>query len=113
MSDDAVAVDIADGVMTITSEPPQAKNAVNKAMADGISAAIDELESNPDLRGHYYWRRRHLLLRDGSGPLSPVNCLWWRPRIRGPGGIPGQKPVIAAVEGYAWRAALKRPSAAT
>ena len=50
MSDDVVLVTVADGVMTITLNRPQAKNAVNKAVADGISAAIDELESNDELR---------------------------------------------------------------
>jgi len=50
MSDDVVLVDVADGVMTITLNRPKAKNAVNKAVAGGISAAIDELESNSELR---------------------------------------------------------------
>ena len=36
-----VLVDIEDGVMTITMNRPEAKNAMNKSMAEGISAAID------------------------------------------------------------------------
>ena len=50
MSEYAVLVDVADGVMTITLNRPKAKNAVNKAVAEGVSAAIDELESNSELR---------------------------------------------------------------
>ena len=50
MSTEAVIVDIADGMMTITLNRPEAKNAVNKAVAVGVAKAIDELESNPDIR---------------------------------------------------------------
>ena len=45
-----VLVESAAGVMTITINRPKAKNAVNKAVAEGISAAIDELEANDELR---------------------------------------------------------------
>lgn len=103
MSDDAVAVDIADGVMTITLNRPQAKNAVNKAMADGISAAIDELESNPDLR---------VAIITGAGGTfcSGMDLKAFvtgeLPVVEGRGfaGLVEylvKKPVIAAVEGYA------------
>ena len=46
----AVLVDIADGVMTITLNRPKAKNAVNRAVAEGVAAAMDELDSNDDVR---------------------------------------------------------------
>ena len=50
MSDNEVLVDVTDGVMTITLNRPKAKNAVNLALAKGVAAAIDELESNAELR---------------------------------------------------------------
>ncbi len=46
----AVLVDVADGVMTITLNRPKAKNAANLALAQGVAAAIDELDSNDDIR---------------------------------------------------------------
>ena len=45
-----VLVDVSDGVMTITMNRPEAKNAMNKAMAEGISAAIDTFEADADIR---------------------------------------------------------------
>ena len=51
MSDEQVVlVDSADGVMTITLNRPKAKNAVNRDVAIAVAAAIDELESNDELR---------------------------------------------------------------
>ena len=43
---DVVITEVNDGVMTITLNRPEAKNAVNLAMAEGVAAAIDELDSN-------------------------------------------------------------------
>ena len=45
-----VLVDVADGIMTVTINRPDAKNAVNKAVAEGIGAAMEELDSNDDIR---------------------------------------------------------------
>jgi len=103
MTDDAVLVDVADGVMTITINRPEAKNAVNKAVAEGISAAIDELESNDALRvaiitgagGTFCsgmdlkaFVTGELPIVEGRGFAGLVEYLV-------------KKPVIAAVEGYA------------
>ena len=38
-----------DGVAVITINRPEAKNAVNLEVSEGIAAAIDELESRDDL----------------------------------------------------------------
>ncbi|MCB1701513.1 MAG: crotonase/enoyl-CoA hydratase family protein [Halioglobus sp.] len=103
MSDDVVLVTVADGVMTITLNRPQAKNAVNKAVADGISAAIDELESNDELR---------VAIITGAGGTfcSGMDLKAFvtgeLPVVEGRGfaGLVEylvKKPVIAAVEGYA------------
>lgn len=103
MSDEVVLVEVADGVMTITLNRPKAKNAVNKAMADGIAAAIDELEGNPELRvaiitgaGGTFCSGMDLKAFV-SGELPVVEG-------RGFAGLveyTAKKPVIAAVEGYA------------
>ena len=46
MSEPAVLTDVANGVMTITINRPQAKNAVNKDVAEGIAAALDALDAD-------------------------------------------------------------------
>ena len=50
MSDTEVIIDVEDGVMTITMNRPEAKNAMNKSMSEGISAAIDQFEADSDIR---------------------------------------------------------------
>ena len=45
-----VLVEAEDGVLIVTINRPEAKNAMNKAAAEGISAAMDRLEADPDLR---------------------------------------------------------------
>ena len=50
---DEVLVDVTDGIMTVTLNRPKAKNAANKALAVGVAAAMDELDSNDDIRVAY------------------------------------------------------------
>lgn len=47
---DAVLVTTEDGVMTITINRPQAKNAVNLDVAKGIAAAMEELDGSNEIR---------------------------------------------------------------
>ena len=98
-----VMVDIAEGVMTITMNRPQAKNAMNKSMAEGISAAIDEFEANADIRVA-------ILTGNGGTFCSGMDLKGFlageTPSVpgRGFGGISHYspaKPLIAATEGYA------------
>ena len=42
--------EVKDGVLVITINRPEAKNAMNKAAAEGIAAALDRLDSEDDLR---------------------------------------------------------------
>ena len=42
--------EVNDGVMVITINRPDAKNAMNKAAAEGIAAALDRLDAEDDLR---------------------------------------------------------------
>ena len=46
---DAVMVEVDVGVAVITINRPQARNAVNEAVASGIAQAIDELDPRPDV----------------------------------------------------------------
>ncbi len=103
MSGSDVLVVASDGVLEITINRPEARNAVNLAVAEGIAAALDELDNRPDLvvgiiagAGGTFSAGMDLkaFLR-GEFPTLPG---------RGFAGIaekPPAKPLIAAVEGYA------------
>ena len=47
---DEVLVERRGAVQVITINRPQAKNALNAAVARGVAAAVDELDADPDLR---------------------------------------------------------------
>ena len=49
VAESEVITEINNGVLTITLNRPKAKNAANKALAEGVSAAIDQLESDSSL----------------------------------------------------------------
>lgn len=103
MSEDVVLVDVADGVMTITLNRPKARNAVNKAVAEGVAAAIDRLEAEDDIRaavitgagGTFCSGMDLKAFITGELPIV---------KDRGFAGVCDYrtiKPLIAAVEGYA------------
>ena len=64
---DEVLVERRDGVQIITINRPEAKNAINGAVAAGIAAAVDELDADDELRVGCAHRSRWHLLR-GHGP---------------------------------------------
>lgn len=100
---DEVLLEEADGILTITINRPAAKNAINRAVAVGIAAAMDRLDSTPSLRvgiitgaGGTFCSGMDLKAFLG-GEFPTVER-------RGFGGLteaPPQKPLIAAIEGYA------------
>ncbi|GAA2865650.1 crotonase/enoyl-CoA hydratase family protein [Streptosporangium fragile] len=100
---DEVLVDVDGGVAVITINRPQARNAVNGAVARGIAAALDELEERKDVAAY--------VLTGAGGTFSAGMDLKGFlsgdfPVLegRGFGGIveaPPKKPIIAAIEGYA------------
>lgn len=103
MSEPAVLTEVADGVMTITINRPQAKNAVNKDVAVGIAAALDALDADDNT---------HVVILTGAGGTfcSGMDLKAFvtgeTPYVEGRGfaGIVQRstdKPLIAAVEGYA------------
>jgi enoyl-CoA hydratase len=105
MSDESEAIrtEVSDGIAVITINRPEARNAVNGAVARGIAAATDELDARSDVRV--------LILTGAGGTFCAGMDLKGflsgdRPIVagRGFGGMaerPPAKPVIAAVEGYA------------
>ncbi|NKY31948.1 crotonase/enoyl-CoA hydratase family protein [Nocardia speluncae] len=98
-----VLVDAQDGILVITLNRPAARNAVNLAVSEAVAAAMTELDSSPDLTvavltgaGGTFCAGMDLkaFLR-GESPVIPG---------RGFLGLveaPPEKPLIAAVEGYA------------
>jgi enoyl-CoA hydratase len=103
MSDQAVSTERRDGVLLITIDRPDARNAVNLAVAEGIAAAMDELDGDDTLRVG-------VLTGAGRGFSSGMDLKGFaageRPWVgeRGFAGIvqkPADKPLIAAIEGFA------------
>jgi enoyl-CoA hydratase len=103
MSEPAVLTEVADGVMIITINRPQKKNAVNKDVAMGIAAALDALDADDNT---------HVVILTGAGGTfcSGMDLEAFvqgeTPYVEGRGfaGMVQRstdKPLIAAVEGYA------------
>jgi len=91
------------GLMVITINRPEARNAVNRAVSYGVAAAVDELDASDTLRVG-------ILTGAGGTFCSGMDLKAFLrgevTRVEGRGilGIamtPPKKPLIAAVEGYA------------
>jgi enoyl-CoA hydratase len=103
MQDPEVVIERRDAVLVITINRPHARNALNRAVAEGIRDAVDELDASPELRvgvltgaGSVFSAGMDLkAFLAGEVPDFPG---------RGLCGItetPPRKPMIAAVEGWA------------
>ncbi|KDN23676.1 crotonase/enoyl-CoA hydratase family protein [Amycolatopsis rifamycinica] len=89
--------------LLITIDRPQARNAVNAAVAAGLAAALDELESDPTLRTGVLTGAENTF---SAGMDLKAALKGESPEIpgRGFGGLTEAeltKPLIAAVEGFA------------
>jgi enoyl-CoA hydratase len=103
MNDAAVSQEAQDGVLLITIRRPEARNAVNLAVAEGIAAAVERLDGDDELKAG--------ILTGAGGFFSAGMDLkafaaGERPWAgdRGFAGItqrPPRKPLIAAIEGFA------------
>ena len=104
MSEDSVVVTERRGrVLVVTINRPEQRNAVNLAVAEGIAAALDELDGDPELS-------LGVLTGAGKGFCAGMDLRAFvageRPYVadRGFAGIaqrPPVKPLIAAIEGFA------------
>lgn len=100
---DEVLTEYADGVVTVTINRPEARNAINGAVAEGVAAAMAALDGRDDLRVG-------ILTGAGGTFCAGMDLKAFlrgeRPSVQGRGfaGLaeaPPRKPLIAAVEGYA------------
>jgi enoyl-CoA hydratase len=103
MSDEPVLTERRDGVLLITLNRPEARNAFNLALSRGLAQAIDALDADDDLGVG-------VLTGAGRGFSAGMDLKAFvageRPWVegRGFGGIVQQsarKPLIAAIEGFA------------
>jgi enoyl-CoA hydratase len=99
----AVLAEAGDGVLLITLNRPEARNAVNAAVAEGVAAALERLDGDDELRVA-------ILTGAGSSFCAGMDLKAFvageRPYVEGRGfaGIvqaPPAKPIIAAIEGFA------------
>ncbi len=106
---DEVLVDVSDGIMTVTLNRPKAKNAANRALAEGVAAAMDQLDADDSI---------HVAILTGAGGTfcagmdlkAFVNGETPVVEGRGFAGLTEatpRKPLIAAVEGYALAGGLE------
>jgi len=98
-----VLTEVRDGVLIITLNRPEAKNAANRALAEGVAAALDTLDGDDTLRVG-------IITGAGGTFCSGMDLKAFLqgelPSIKGRGfaGLteaPPKKPLIAAVDGYA------------
>src|SRR5881398_98262 len=99
----AVLTERRDNILLITLNRPDARNAVNGALAQGVADALDELDATPELQVG-------VLTGAGKGFSAGMDLKAFvtgeRPWVEGRGfaGIvqrASRKPLIAAIEGFA------------
>jgi enoyl-CoA hydratase len=109
MPDDPVLTERRGGVLLVTLNRPDARNAVNTALAEGIAAALDDLDADSELTVG-------VLTGAGQGFSAGMDLKAFvageRPWVgdRGFAGIvqrSARKPLIAAVEGFAMAGGLE------
>jgi enoyl-CoA hydratase len=109
VSDAPVLTERRDGVLVITLNRPEARNAFNRAQAEGLAAALTELDENDELRVA-------VLTGAGNGFSAGMDLKAFvkgeTPYVEGRGfaGIaqgPPKKPIVAAIEGFALAGGLE------
>jgi enoyl-CoA hydratase len=109
MTDAVVLTERRDGVLVITLNRPDARNAFDRAQAEGLAKALDELDGTDELRVA-------VLTGAGKGFSAGMDLKAFvkgeMPYVEGRGfaGIaqgPPRKPIIAAIEGFALAGGLE------
>ncbi|MEO3787591.1 crotonase/enoyl-CoA hydratase family protein [Actinocorallia sp. B10E7] len=100
---DEVLVEHSGGVTVITINRPQARNAVNRAVSDGIAAALEEFEARKDLVAAVITGAGGTFCSgmDLKAFVAGENVMHPERGFAGIAHRPPRKPVIAAVEGHA------------
>lgn len=104
MNQETIQVTRHGSVLVITLNRPEARNAINRHMAEGIAAAADELDTDPELAVGILTGHKQVF---SSGMDLKAFLRGETPIIEGRGlaGItatPPRKPLIAAVNGFAF-----------
>src|SRR3954453_20509827 len=103
MNEQPLLTERRDRVLVLTLNRPDARNAVNLALAEAMAAALDELDADDELRGG-------VVTGAGKGFSAGMDLKAFaageRPHVadRGFAGITrraAEKPLIAAIEGFA------------
>lgn len=102
-----VLTEVADGVITITINRPEARNSINGAVGKGVAAALRRLDSDSDLRvailtgaGGGFCSGMDLKAFTSGEVFDPEDFRWMADQ-------PPRKPVIAAIEGFAMAGGLE------
>jgi enoyl-CoA hydratase len=102
---DAVLTERRDGVLLITLNRPEARNAINAAVSHGLLDAVTRLDDDPELRagvltgaGQGFCAGMDLKAFAKGEDIGPVRTFWRRG---------ASKPLIAAVEGFALAGGLE------
>jgi enoyl-CoA hydratase len=105
MADDAVLTEARDRVLLITLNRPDAMNAINTDVAQGLVAAFQELDGNDDLTagvltgaGRGFCAGMDLKAFASGGPPKGFDTVLE---------VGAQKPLIAAIEGFALAGGLE------
>lgn len=105
MSDDAILTERRDRVLIITMNRPEAKNAINGPLASGLWAAIQELDADPSLTagvltgsGGAFCSGMDLKGFAKGEDISPATNFFQQG---------AQKPIVAAIEGFALAGGLE------
>lgn len=108
MSDEAVILEVAGPVCTITLNRPHKRNAVDRPTADALRAAFEQFERDAKLRvavlygaGGNFCAGADLTAMNDPALRNEVDAEGAGPGPMGPSRMQLSKPVIAAVEGYA------------
>lgn len=105
---DAVLLDVAGGVATITLNRPEAMNSMSRDLSEGLGEAVREIRTNDAIRvavitgnGRAFCAGADLKDRSatGRGFNSPTDVFTTAPG-GGLGAVDTKKPIIAAINGY-------------